>query len=207
MVSLARRERLALCATALREGPDAPTLCDPWEVRQLVGHLLVRERHPVAAAGISIERLSGLTERAMAGLEGKDFEALVERLRRPPVVPFAVPGLDQVMNTLEFVVHHEDIRRAQPDWEPRLLHDDDEATIWSFLRLAGRGMARGAGVPVRIQWGERAATLRGGDDPVSVRGAPSELALVLSGRQRVARVEYAGPPDAVTRVRTADLGI
>jgi uncharacterized protein (TIGR03085 family) len=206
MTSLARRERDALCETALREGPDAPTLCDPWDVRRLVCHLLVRERNAVGAAGIAISPLAGLTERAMDRLEGKDFGQLVERLRRPPVVPFAVPGLDQVWNTLEFLVHHEDIRRAQDHWEPRTIDVDDEATIWSHLRLAGRGMARGTGVPVRIEWRERASTLRGGDNPVVINGEPSELALVLLGRQRVARVEYDGPPEAVTRVRSAKLG-
>ncbi|HEX4470452.1 MAG TPA: TIGR03085 family metal-binding protein [Nocardioides sp.] len=207
MTSLAHRERLALCDTALREGPDAPTLCDPWDVRRLVGHLLVRERSPLGAAGISISPLSGLTERAMAGLEGKDFGVLVDRLRRPPKVPFALPGLDRAVNTVEFVVHHEDIRRARPGWEPRVLDVADEGTIWTFLRLAGRGMARRAGVPVRIEWGERAATLRGGDGPVVLRGTPIELALLLAGRQRVAQVEYDGPPEAVSRMRDADLGV
>lgn len=46
MTSFARRERLALCDTALLVGPDAPTLCDPWDVKALLCHLLVRERKP-----------------------------------------------------------------------------------------------------------------------------------------------------------------
>jgi len=207
MTSLARRERAALCDTALREGPDAPTLCDPWDVRHLVCHLLVRERSPIAAAGIGISALAGRTERAMAALEGKDFAELVARLRRPPAFPYAVPGLDPLLNTLEFWTHHEDIRRARADWQPRRLDDHDESTIWSFLRVAGRGMARGTGVPVRIDWHGRTLTLRRGDDPVVVRGLPSELALVLQGRQRVAVAEYDGPAEAVERVRHADLGV
>ena len=201
MTSLARRERLALCETALQQGPDAATLCDPWDVRQLVCHLLVRERRPIAAAGIQIAPLSGLTERAMADLEGKDFGRLVDRLRRPPAVPYVVPGVDRVVNTLEFWTHHEDIRRAQPGWEPRTMDVEDEATIWSFLKLAGRGMARRTGVPVRIEWDGRSSTLRSGGEPVVVRGRPTELSLVLQGRQRVALVEYDGPADAVGRVR------
>jgi hypothetical protein len=42
-------------------------------------------------------RLAGLTDRAVAGLEGKDFGALVERLRRPPPVPFVVLALDEIV--------------------------------------------------------------------------------------------------------------
>jgi hypothetical protein len=83
MTSFARKERLALTDTALRVGPDAATLCDPWDVRALVCHLLVRERRPIAAAGIAIGPLSGLTERAMASLGEEDFGVLVERFRSP----------------------------------------------------------------------------------------------------------------------------
>jgi uncharacterized protein (TIGR03085 family) len=207
MTSFARRERLALCDTALREGPHAPTLCEPWDVDALVCHLLVRERNPVAATGIAVPPLAALTERAMARLGRTDFGVLVERFRSPWVVPFAIPGVEQVMNTLEFFVHHEDIRRAQPEWAPRSLAESDEQTLWSYLKVAGRGLARPAGVPLRMEWGSRTATLRGGDDPVVLRGLPSELVLVLQGRARVAEVEYDGPADAVTKLRGADLGV
>ena len=37
--SLARRERDALCDLALLLGPDAPTLCEGWDARDLVTHL------------------------------------------------------------------------------------------------------------------------------------------------------------------------
>ncbi len=207
MTSFARRERLALCDTALLAGPDAPTLCDPWDVKALVCHLLVRERNPVAAAGIAVSPLSGLTEHAMERLGRTDFGVLVERFRSPWVVPFAVPGVEQVWNTLEFFVHHEDIRRAQDGWAPRGLPESDEKTLWSYLKVAGRGLAKPAGVPLRMEWGEQSATLRGGDDPVILRGAPSEIALVLQGRARVAELTYDGPPGAVAHLRGAHLGV
>jgi uncharacterized protein (TIGR03085 family) len=208
MTSLARRERLALCDTALREGPDAPTLCEPWDVKDLVCHLLVRERRPVSAVGIAVGPLSGLTDRAMARTARTDFPVLVERFRTPWVLPFAVPGVERVLNTTEFFVHHEDIRRTQPDWAPRLLSDSDEATLWSFLKVVGRGLTRFAGVPVRIEWDDHVAHLRGGDgEPVVVSGPPSELALMLHGRARVAQVKYDGPGEAVARLRGANLGL
>jgi uncharacterized protein (TIGR03085 family) len=207
MTSLARRERLALCDTALREGPDAPTLCRPWDVTALVCHLLVRERNPVAATAIAVPPLALLAERAMTRLARTAFPVLVERLRSPWPVPYAVPGVEQLMNTTEFFVHHEDIRRAQPDWTPRELPDVDEQTLWGFVKVLGRGLVRPTGVPVRIEWDDHVATLRGGDDPVVVHGLPSELALALHGRTGVAQVKYDGPEDAIARLRDADLGI
>ena len=207
MTSFARRERLALSDTALRAGPDAPTLCDPWDVKALVCHLLVRERRPVAAAGIAVSPLSGLTEHAMERFGRTDFGVLVERFRTPWVVPFGVPGVEQVWNTLEFFVHHEDIRRAQAGWAPRSLPESDEQSLWSYLKITGRGLARPAGVPLRMEWEGRTATLRGGDDPVVLRGVPSEIALVLQGRARVADLTYDGPAEAVARLRGADLGV
>jgi hypothetical protein len=72
----------------------------------------------------------------------------------------------------------------------------------------GRGLTRFAGVPVRIEWDDHAAVLRGGDgEPVVVSGPPSELALMLYGRTAVAQVKYDGPDDSVARLRRADLGI
>ena len=62
------------------------------------------------------------------------------RLRSgPPLLsPYALPPLDRLLNTLEYFVHHEDIRRAQPDWTPRDLGDDAERLMWSMLRTAGK---------------------------------------------------------------------
>lgn len=206
MTSLARRERLALCETALGVGPDAPTLCDPWDTRRLLAHLVVRERS-VWALGVRVRPLAGFTERSMREWEGKDFGALVERFRSPGLVPLALPGVESALNTLEYLVHHEDIRRAQPGWEPRHLAEADETSIWSSVKLFGHGMARRAGVPVRIEWNSRTATLRRGTPAVVLRARPSELALLLSGRGRVADVDYDGRPEDVASLRGADFAV
>ena len=48
---LALDERAALCDTALAVGADAPTLAGDWTVKDLLCHLLVRERSLLGAAG------------------------------------------------------------------------------------------------------------------------------------------------------------
>ena len=201
-MSLARSERTALCDLALALGEDAPTLCGDWTAKELVAHLLVRERSPLGAAGIALRPLSGLTDRAMARAARADFAVMVERLRSPGLTPYVLPVVERALNTLEYFVHHEDLRRAQPDWTPRQLSRHDESMLWAAAKVAGIGLVRPAGVPVRIARSDRpaTATLRRGADPVLATGLPSELALFLYGRPSVG-VELTGPPDRVEALR------
>jgi uncharacterized protein (TIGR03085 family) len=210
--SFAASERTHLCAVAQQVGPDASTLCGEWTVRDLVVHLLVREGSP-AAAGIMLKPLGGLLDRTSRRLAQHQFADLVTRLRQGPPAwsPFALPKVGAMLNQLEFFVHHEDIRRAQPDWRPRSLDRRDEDAIWRAARHAGRGLVAksGAGVGVlaeRTDTGER-ATLSRSTPVVTVRGLPSEITLFLFGRGAQAQVELDGAPEDVTRLGGASLGI
>ena len=66
-MTLARDERLALCALLEQTGPAAPTLCDGWTTLDLAAHLVLRERRPDAGAGIMIGPLAGYTRRVQRG--------------------------------------------------------------------------------------------------------------------------------------------
>jgi uncharacterized protein (TIGR03085 family) len=207
-VNLARRERHALCDLALELGPDAPTLCDGWTARDLVAHLLVRERSPLAGVGIAVPQLAGLTERAMSRTAAAPFEQSVERLRSVGLTPFRLPGVEWLANTVEYVVHHEDLRRGQADWSPRELPRADEDTLWTQLRVLGLMVARKAGVPLVVRRSDVAAqslTLLGGERPAEVIGRPSELVLMLSGRTELADLEWLGDRANLQRLREADL--
>ncbi|WP_110181575.1 TIGR03085 family metal-binding protein [Nocardioides solisilvae] len=198
--SLARRERAALCDTALALGPDAPTCCEGWDTGDLVAHLLVRER---SATGIGqvVPPLHGLVERAMARHRSRPLSESVTTLRTPP--PWLPGPLDRAMNTVELFVHHEDLRRARPGWAPRELAAADESTLWSQLRLAGLALVRPAGVPVVAATGDgRRAVLRRGAEPVVLTGRPSELLLLLFGRP-TRDVAVDGPEELVRRFRAA----
>src|SRR5215213_4456408 len=119
---MAVRERRQLTTLAREVGPDAPTLCERWAVRDLVAHLVVRETSP-AALGVAVPAVRGALEREQERRRSQDFTALVDELRDgPPTLSvFKLPFADRLLNGLEFFIHHEDVRRAQPGWEPRAL--------------------------------------------------------------------------------------
>jgi len=213
MEPMSRTERAALCNTALEAGEHAPTLCGRWTVKDLVIHLLVRERDPLGAPGILVPSLESLTDRSARRLAGQDFSSLVERVRSGPPKwsPMVLPPLDRAVNTLEYFVHHEDIRRAGADWEPRELTEREQKAIWKAITVAGKGLVRPAGVPVEIRWPreerERSAVLRKGDDPAVVSGPPAELTLFLFGRVQHGELEFSGPEQHVRELRRGELGL
>jgi uncharacterized protein (TIGR03085 family) len=211
VTTIAAHERALLCALAQQVGPDAPTLCGEWTVKELVVHLLLREGHP-ASAGIFVRPLRGLLDRATTKISEADFPTLVKRLRHGPPIysPFAVPKLGAIANLLEFYIHHEDIRRAQPTWEPRALPRATEDGIWGALRHLGRGImilkAPVGVVAERSDTGSR-VTLKKGDRTVVIRGLPSEIALYAYGRKPQAKVELLGDEADLAALGDSRLGI
>ncbi len=121
----------------LAVGPDAPTLCDPWRVRDLAAHLIIRETRPDLAAGMFVPRLGARLERAQDELAATDFAELVERVRSgPPRWSAAgVPAVDEAMNRMEFFVHHEDVLRGDPTTPRRDLDPGLAKAVWSGLIL------------------------------------------------------------------------
>lgn len=210
MSRLARTERAALCDLALEVGANAPTLSGDWNVKDLVVHLLVREGSP-AAIGIVVSPLARVTDLASDRLARRDLLVLVERLRQGPPFysPYRLDKVDKTFNTLEFFVHHEDIRRAQEGWQPRELDDRTQDVLWKMIRVGGKPLVRSAAAGVtleRLGTGER-AVLKDSPGTVVVSGPPSELVMFVFGRQAQARVDLEGAAEDIAALTGADLGI
>jgi uncharacterized protein (TIGR03085 family) len=204
MSTHAKRERLLLADLLEASGPDAPTLCEGWTTRDLAAHLVVRERRPDAAGGIVIKPLAARLERVMDEMRAKPYEELIQLIRTgpPQFSPFSLKQVDEASNTVEFYVHTEDVRRAQPEWTPRELDAVFQDTLWSRLERMARVMGRGAptGLVLRRPDGQTAVAHRG-TPVVTVTGEPAELLLFAYGRQSAARVELDGDADAVAKAR------
>ena len=211
MSTFAKRERLLLADLLEAAGPDAATLCEGWQTRDLAAHVVVRERRPDAAGGILIKQLAPRLERVMAEFAAKPYEELIQLIRTGPprFSPFQLKQVDEMSNTVEFYVHTEDVRRAQSDWTPRELDTVFQDALWSRLERSARLMGRSAptGLVLRRPDGQTAVAHRG-TPVVTVTGEPSELLLFSYGRQNAAHVELEGDKDAVAKLHEAkQLGI
>jgi uncharacterized protein (TIGR03085 family) len=204
----ARRERQELAELMLATGPDAPTLCEGWTTRDLAAHLVVREARPDAALGIALPPLAGWTERVQrAATVGQSYPELVRKVRTgPPTLSvYAIPGADGLANLIEYVVHHEDVLRAQPGWEPRALAPDLADELWGRLRRMSRVMYLRVPVGVtlvRTDGSGGSVVARTGDPMVTVTGTALELLMRTYSRREV-RVAVTGDADAVAAFESA----
>lgn len=206
-MSFSRDERLALADLLERTGPEAPTLCAGWRTLDLAAHLVVREARPDAAAGVLGGPLAGYTDRVRRRYAEKfGYAALLQIFRNGPsrLSPFALPGVDAAVNTVEYFVHHEDVRRAVPGWEPRDLPRELSDTLWQRLKGA-RLFLHGAPTGVELVRDDGPAPLRltakNATPLVTVTGTPAELTLWTMGRTTAANVRLDGPEKAVTELR------
>jgi uncharacterized protein (TIGR03085 family) len=206
--ALDARERRELSDLFEELGPDAPTLCEGWTTEDLAAHLVVRERHPTAAGGILIPALEQRLEQFMGKEKQGGYRRLVDRVRNgPPLGPFAVPGLRTLLNLQEYVVHHEDVRRAN-GMGPRTDRPELDAALWGNLRRGARFMLRKVkGAKVRLQRPGGDAVTVGHGPEVVVTGEPVDLLLYLFGREGAAQVEITGDPEAQAVLAQAPKGI
>lgn len=189
-------------------GPDAPTLCGTWTVHDLAAHLVVRERRPAAAPGILLKPLAGYLDSVQAKVSEQPFTGLLEQIRTGPPWWSPLKPVDAVVNLTEMFVHHEDVRRADPEWKPRTLPAEDERKLWSATRRMARMAYRKSPVTVVLATpeGERVTAHNVGGDAVVLTGRPSELLLHAFGRNEV-RVDAAGGVDDVAAVFASDRSV
>lgn len=220
-MTYAQDERYAICDLLAELGPGQPTLCEGWATADLAAHLVLRERRPDAGAGVAGGPLAGYTRHVQARLTGRtSFPDLVELIRSGPprFSVFGLPGADERLNLVEYFVHHEDVRRAQPDWKPRELSPSLSDVLWGRLGLA-RLMLRKAPVGVELARADAARTAAGSTSAhgkgrvritakartpvVTVTGDPAELTLWTMGRTSAADVQFDGNPSDVAALRAS----
>lgn len=204
----ARRERAALVESMRAAGPDAPTLCEGWTARDLAAHQVVRERRLDAAPGMigpATRRLHRQGQEQVAAATG--WPELVDKIAAGPPLYSPLKLLDPVVNVGETFIHTEDVRRAQPNWEPRVLDADTVKALARMVPIMARMTMRKT--PARVSLatpdGRTLATV-GRGAAVTVTGAPEELLLFAVGREP-ARVTFSGDDAAIAAVRSSRRGL
>ena len=206
MPSVAASERAALADLFLEIGPDAPTLCGDWLTRDLAAHLVLRERRIDAIPGIVASRFAAHTEAVQQRLAARPWAELVDKVRNRS--PFLVGPLDDTFNTTEFFVHHEDVRRAVPDWSPRPTDERLERTMWRVLRSRGRAFFRQSPVGVLLSLPDGTTHVASGGQPsVTLVGPASELLLYAFGRKDHALVKITGGAEDIEGFSSTPLAV
>jgi len=206
----AQQERHELSDLLDTLGPNHPTLCEGWTTADLAAHLVVRERRPDAALGIMLSAFASHTASVMASVKTLPWSELVDQVRQGPPSwnPLSVPAIDAAANTLEYFVHHEDLRRTVDGWQPRVLDADFEALLWSRLKAMAPLMWRKAQVGVTLHNGvNHIIAKRAPQEPrVVATGAVGELVLKSYGRSACV-LELLGEPEAIELFNTTPLGL
>jgi len=172
--------------------------------------------------------LAGYTARAQGRLKSrKSFDELIEAFRSGPprLSPFALPKMDEAANTVEYFVHHEDVRRAAEGWEPRDLDPSLSEALWGRLKSGARFLIGKAPVGIELARDEGSADEGSADEGsapastglaiagphrvtvkrtaplVTVTGPAAELTLWASGRVAASRVRLEGPKAAINQLQ------
>jgi len=190
------RERLELCDLFLELGADAPTLCEGWATADLAAHLVLREH------------FHRWPDDKLAAQKEKGYQANVARLRRgAPLVPWRVPGVRTLLNGGEYVIHHEDVRRAN-GLDPRPDRPDLDDLCWRMAGFTGKRLARKIKPHgLVLEGGEGRRKELGGAPRAVLSGGPLELVLYLSGRRSAARIDLSGDAAAVAAVTSTASGL
>lgn len=192
-MSFSSTERARLAALFHDLGPDAPTLCEGWNTRDLAVHLYLRENNPLAAAGMFVPPLAGQLARASARAGERDYSSLVDDWAAGPKKLNPVRFVDRQMNTAEHFVHHEDVRRGDGQARPRefsAVVNRELHRVLSMLapRLLGRSDApvvlHPTGLPRIVAVDERGVSADG-ENVVRVTGDVGEILLWVFGRDAV----------------------
>jgi uncharacterized protein (TIGR03085 family) len=199
-------------------------LSGEWTAAQLAAHLVLREHSGVELLGrLPNKRMQRIAQREIDDFVAREpYSRIVEAIESGPratevewPVPtawiWAIPAVRERANLLEYLVHHEDVRRAVAPWTARELTPALSAELYKRLAVSVRLTMRRVPVGVALHWPGHAAVqtprAKRHGVKVTVTGQPVELVLFAFGRRAVAQVEVTGDPADIARVEKAPVGL
>ena len=212
--TLARRERSALVAAMRVSGPDAPTLCEGWTTRDLAAHLVVREGRIDAAAGVVVPALAARMEELRLRETERPWDELLDRIAGGAPWYSPLRYADKLANAAEYLVHHEDVRRAGTEWTARQFDAEDLDRIWTLGTTVARTFLRKVDARVDIRTPATVQLAKGGSVStgaalaplVSITAEPIEMLLWAFGRSAF-NVDISGAQRGIDALESVPRGI
>ncbi len=132
-------ERASFAVAFRAADPNAPTLCAGWSARHLCAHLVQREHSILRNVWDQVTTKAPGEERFMRRLVDDagtpdGYAALVDRFEAGPSRHSLMGRFDEALNLVEYVVHHEDLRRGSGPVPPRDLPAAELDEIWRRAR-------------------------------------------------------------------------
>jgi uncharacterized protein (TIGR03085 family) len=191
-------------------GPAAPTLCEGWVVRDLLVHLDLIERRWDSWVAVPLGRRFGAIRRSYDALadreRSREWSESIARIRSGPSVgPLATQWLRDRMMPREYLIHTEDIRRA--NGIAATVSDEAQEVAWSRLPGLGKRLFL---VPdpyglVLARPDGRRLVLKSGSPAATLKGEPLELLLYVFGRTTASGAQLNGDPEAVAAAHVRDM--
>lgn len=207
-----------------------PSLCEGWTARNVVGHLLVRERQPLKSIGLISPRFAQSHNKAVTTMSNRAPRQLLAMLRHGPPFWMRIIGDIQVV---EDWIHWQDIVRGVITHDPNAhsldidsgtTYPEIAAVLTKRLPMYAKGVLRNVNAPLHIQltngkdttwmWLTEAnskkvieASPDSTHPDVTITGEIGELLLWITGRQQAAVVEVTGEAAAIRELTEANLTI
>lgn len=190
-------ERQALVTALQEKGPEADTLCEGWNTHDLAVHVVARDARPDLVFGQDLPLVGDAARAGYQKYEQLSFSELVDRIDAgvPAWHPAQARPVDEALNTVEFLVHTEDVLRAGPEADSRPRRDIPAEVRQKVWDQASRTVFLGAARTRRqrityLSPGYGSVTHgRSGEPMIVIEGAPEELVLWAFGRDEVAEVQ------------------
>ncbi len=142
---------------------------------------------------------------------GTKWPDLIETVRSGPPKwsPTRIAAIDKATNTVEFFVHHEDVRRAGGTWEPRELDGELSEALHSMAAKMAKRLVKSSPVGIVLETadGHDPIVAKQAEPSVTVTGGIGELVMFVFGRQAHSQVSLSGDETSIETVQHATFGI
>lgn len=187
-------ERQAFAETLRSVGQDAPTLAGSWTAHDVAAHVVSLDLlggvptfvgRTIVKRGLRVNDVAGrFADRGLRASKRRGFDWAIEHLEQNPPRLLLRSSIAPI-GLFEIFVHHEDVRRADPGAQLRVV-PHGLADVLPWLLRYHRRLLQDVRLVVRTPVGDHA---EGTGAVVNIEGPVGEVVLWLAGRREASQAE------------------